>query len=49
MDIAIGLLNKGLTEMIKSSAVKVKDVPQKGPDFEEMSKKIHADTKKAKS
>lgn len=49
MDIALGLLNKGLTEKIFSKAPKTASKAQKGPDYDEISRKIHEDTKKAKA
>ena len=48
MDIAFGLLNKGLTEKVYTKAPKASGKPQKGPDYDEISRKIHEDTKKAK-
>ena len=49
MDLAFNLVNKGLTESIKARAAKNTGAPQKGPDYAEISRKIHEDTKKAKT
>lgn len=48
LDIALGIISKGLTEKVVTKAAKTTDKPQKGPDYDEIQRKIHEDTKKAK-